>query len=216
MAQTQANNGYSDYRATVDDALRIHAEKFGRENYDEFDSDAPLRGMPTVRSLNRKRHKSPCVQLGPPRRKNHPKEITQKKNQQFEEIRQGLSFTRNPSSDEMIDSRSLGSPQPSFSSMTHGSNASIPSMFGSNTSGSSQSIDSISSNSSSSGLRLLPKDPSRSSSTNTLDDVHSISTSTTSLEQDMVVDYSSNLKADLQFALPRTKNDASTLKVSLI
>ena len=100
FAQNETNNGYSDFRATVDDALRFHAEKFGRENYDKFDSDVPLRGRPTVRSVYRKRHKSPCVQLGPPRRKN----------QQIEGIRQGFSFTRNPSSDEMIDNRSLGSP----------------------------------------------------------------------------------------------------------
>ena len=198
-----------DIRATARDLLRVHAERFGRENYDEFNPNlipnATLRGRQTIRPDYRRRRKSPCVQLV----------RSTKRNQPIEENRQGFSLSRNPSIAEMLDNRSLGSPQQSFSSMTHDSNASIPSMFGSNTSGSSQSIDTISSDSSSSGLRLLPKDPSRSSSTNTLDDVHSISTSTTSLEQDMDVDYSKNLDADMQFAVPRTKNDASTLKVSL-
>ena len=203
----ETNIGYSDYRATVDDALRFHAERFGRENYDEFDSDAPLRGRQTVRSLYRKRHKSPCVQLGPPRRRN----------QQIEGIRQGFNFTRNPSSNEMIDNRSLGSPQLSFSSMTGGSNASIPSMFGSNTSGSSQSIDTISSDSSSSGLRILPKDPSRSNSRNTLNDVHSLCSSTTSLEQQMDDEDSRAGEQDSHFVVPRRINgslNASGIKVS--
>ena len=32
------NSTNANMQATIDDALRIHAERFGRENYDEFDS----------------------------------------------------------------------------------------------------------------------------------------------------------------------------------
>ena len=149
------------------------------ENYDEFDSNAQLRGRSTDRTVKpefkRPRRKSPCVQLGRPRRKTP----------QIENIRQGYSFARNHSIPEMKAELSLGSPVPSNSSLTGGSNDSIPSLFSSNISSSRDSLDTTSSETSSSGLYILPKKPSRPSSRNTCNDIHSEWTSTTSLDQEM-------------------------------
>ena len=221
-----------DRQAVIDDAVRIHAERFGRENYDEFDSNTTTRG----RSLGhfkrpdfRKRRKSPCVELGRPSRKSDRIEIN----------RQGYSFARNPSLPEMIPERSLESPVPSLSSMTGGSNDSIPSSLNSNISSSSNSVNSISSSmnsvdtnsseSSSSGLFILPKEPSRSSSRNTFSDIHSEWSSTTALDQEMdgtqdgPPDYKMDATLDQamdyteancsQFEEPQTQNQTG-LKVS--
>ena len=174
---SDVQNQIFDRQAIIDDAVRIHAERFGRENYDEFDSNAQLRGRSTDRTVTptfkKPRRKSPCVQLGRQGRKTP----------QIENIRQGYSFARNPSIPEMLAHRSLGSPVPSNSSMTGGSNHSIPSLFSSNISSSRDSLDTISSETS--GLFILPKEPSRPSSQNTCSDIHSEWTSTTSLDKEM-------------------------------
>ena len=54
------HNQIFDRQATIDDALRIHAERFGRENYDEFDSNAQLRGRSTDRTVKPDFKKSMC------------------------------------------------------------------------------------------------------------------------------------------------------------
>lgn len=192
-----------DRQATVDDALRIHAERFGRENYDEFNSDASPRGRSVARSERhdfRKRRKSPCVQLDRQRRKTFDQEMDGSLDQggtldagtqQIEINRQGFSFARNPSIPEMIFQRSLDSPVPSHSSMTGRSDLSIPSLFSSNISSSRESIDTSSSATSSSGIFIIPKEPSsleglsRSSSRNTFSDIHSEWSSTTALDQEI-------------------------------
>lgn len=178
-----------DRKAIVDDPVRIHAD--GRENYDEFVSNATPRGRSIGRfkiSYVRKRRKSPCVQL--PRRKAHHIEINP----------QGFCFSRNPSIPEMITERLLDTLAPSQSSMTFERYDSFPIWLDSNTDSSTDSDDAISSTesvhtissssdsddtsssvTSSSGLFILPKDPSRSSSRNTFNEIHSERTSTISL-----------------------------------
>ena len=175
------------------------AERFESKTYDESTSS---RRRPIVITDFRKGHKSKYAQLV----------RSLRRNQLIEANRQGFSVSRNPSIAEMIDYQSLGSPQQSYSSMTTGSNTSIPSMFGSNASDCSQSSDTISSVSSSSGLYILSKDPSISKSRNTMNDVHSLSISTTSLEQQIDIANSCNLEDNLQFVEPRTENDTSELQ----
>ena len=164
------------------------AERFEKENNDDLTQS---RRRLTVRNVFRKQE-NPRIQL-----------VRSRKNQQIEADRQGFSVTRNPSIAENIDNRSLNSPQQS------GGNVSISSTFGSNTSCSLQSIDTISSVSSSSGLYILPKDPSQSSSRNTLHDVHSLCSS---LEQQMNIENSYDLEAHSRFAVPRTENIGSRIK----
>ena len=205
LSQNETN---PDARAEVPDMLRFFDSVLGKEvkeeNYDDFDSESPLepplRGRLTSRydqSGFRRRQKSPCLQIKPPKRKTQPIEMR----------RQGLNIARNPSTTEILPNSSLLSPQPSYSSMTGGSNQSLPSLY-SNLSSSTHSIDSISSASSSSGLRILPNDPSRSCSRDTLDDVHSLRSSTVSLNQKMDVEESGS-----EFKIPTTQN-LSKLKVS--
>ena len=237
-----------DRQGTVDDALRIHAERFGRENYDEFDSDATPRGRSVGRSERhdfRSRRKSPCVQVNRQRSKTLDQEMGGNPDQggtlgqetrQIELNRQGYSFARNPSEPEMIFQRSLDSPVPSHSSMSGGSDLSIPSLLSSNISSSRDSVNTSSSGTSSSGLFILPKEPSsleglsRSSSSNTFNDIHYGWTSTTLLDQEMNANleqggtldeemesteaYNSNNTNGPQFDAPQTQNQTG-LKVSL-
>ena len=200
-------------RQTIDDALQFHSDRFGKEikaeKYDDFELDhdpkldyASRRGRSTSRNVQfdfrKPRQKSPCVQLGRPKRKT----------QQIETNRQGFCFTRNPSIPEMISTRSLESPQPSHSSMLGDSIGSIPSMLSSNISNSSHSIDAVSSVCSSSRSCILPADTSRSSSRNTFDFVQSAWTSTTSLYEEINVG-----EVGLEFEMPATEH-SSQRKVS--
>ena len=147
--------------------LRIHAQRFRKydsEDYDNFDGNAEAaaprgRSNDRFKKPSRSRHKSPCYQLGPPRR------------QRWRDIPagQGRNFSQAPSLPKAPSVTSIESMQTSDLSIG-GSNMSITS--------------SLSSDSSSSGSRMLSSEPSRSSSRNTMNGLQSPWTSTTSLNHD--------------------------------
>ena len=145
--------------------LLFHAKKFRNydlEDYDNFDvnaTDAP-RGRSNDRfkkPSSRRRQKSPCYQLGPPRR--------------WRDIPagQGRNFSQAPSLPKAPSVTSIESMETSNSSIG-GSDMSI--------------TTSLSSDSSSSGSRMLSSEPSRSSSRNTMNGLQSPWTSTSSLNHD--------------------------------
>ena len=140
--------------------LRFHAQKFRNydlEDYDNFDvnaTDAP-RGRSNDRfkkPSSRRRQKSPCYQLEPPRR------------QLWRDISTGQerNFSEAPSIPKAQSVISIESMQTVNTSV-----------WG--------SVLSITSSSSSSGARILPSEPSRSSSRNTMNGFQSPWTSTSSL-----------------------------------
>jgi len=134
------------------------------ENYDNFDVYAAagaLRGRPNdlfKKTGSRRRQKSPCYQLGPPRR------------QLWRDISTGQerNFSQAPSIPKAQSVISIESMQ-TVNTSVWGSVMSIT------------SSSSSSGGSSSSGARILPLEPSRSSSRNTMNGFQSPWTSTSSL-----------------------------------
>ena len=135
MIRNQSKDGL---RETIDDLLSYHNSIFGKEiKAEKEDELRPLdpslsRGRPSNRFDRtdfRRRHKSPSVQVAPPRRITAEKQKEKLEEKPIEVKRQGFNMTRNPSITEIVPGSSLISPQPSYSSMTGGSNQSLSSLY---------------------------------------------------------------------------------------